>query len=202
MTRLNFKKLAMRILLSLICLFTFAGFMHFTEDDTVYTIEPGSGLNDIKLGMGYKDFTGILGIPYEHRTYAKEKKTLKKADIDCMTLIQFKIGFDYVLLYYKKNNKSPYPIYKAYFKEDKLVMLNISSYVYELADCKKKFKLPGGLTFGASDGLITSEYGQPDEKSVYLNDNLDYIYKKKGISFIINQKENALRVVEVFKPMD
>jgi len=190
----------MKIIFAVI--FIFCTSFALLPSDEVYTIEPGIGINDIKIGMGYKDFTGILGIPYEHRTYAKEKKTLKKADIDVMALIQYKIGFDYVLVYYKKNNKSPYPIYKAYFKDEKLVLINLSSYVYELADCKKNFKLPTGLTFGASDGLVTNEYGQPDEKSIYLNDNLDYIYKKKGVSLIVNQKENALRVIEIFKPIE
>ena len=182
---------------------SFVGIMEIiSAPDEVYIIEPGVGISDIKIGISYKDFTGILGIPLEHRTYAKDKKGLKKAKIDVLTLIQYKIGFDYVLVYGKKNNKSPYPIYKAYFRDEKLILLYLSSYTYELADCKKSFKLPSGLTYGASDGLITNEYGQPDEKSVYLNDNLDYVYKKKGVSFIINQKENALRVIEIFKPIE
>ncbi|MEW6469811.1 MAG: hypothetical protein AB1458_12855 [Bacteroidota bacterium] len=191
----------MRTLLLLLVLLA-SGFTRIMTEDEVYTIEPGIGINDIKLGMSYTDFKGIVGTPFEHRSFSEEKKSYKKAKLDAAALMQYKIGFDFVLVYYKNNNKSPYPIYKAYFKDNKLVYINLSSYTYELADCKKKFRLPGGLTFGASNGLITTEFGEPDEKGVYLNDNLAYVYKKKGVALVVNQTENAMRGIEIFKAQE
>ena len=64
----------MRIIFALLFIFCTGFSLLQKNGDEVYTIEPGIGINDIKIGMSYNDFTGILGVPYEHRTYAKEKK--------------------------------------------------------------------------------------------------------------------------------
>src|SRR5687768_17263395 len=114
-------------------LFIFSGFTGVYEKagEETYTIEPGTGTGEIKIGMSYKDFLIVAGTPYEHRPFKAEKKAFKKYKYDTSKMIPFRIGFDYVLIYTEKNNKSPYPIFKAYFKADKLIYFALSSYSYD-----------------------------------------------------------------------
>lgn len=187
----------------LLFLFMILGYTQaFAQDDNdIYKdiIIPGVGVAEITVGTPSQKVLDILGQPIRKSTFEEEKETLAKRKLSVKTELVFFLGFDYVIEYSRSANKTYYPLYTLYFKDEKLVYMILSSYGYDLEKCKK-FGVSASLFFSNGKQEMQKTLGRSyittgAERSIFL-----YDYFAKGISLFLNK--NEIKTMHIYAALD
>ncbi|KAF0247442.1 MAG: hypothetical protein FD167_3157 [bacterium] len=187
----------------LLFLFMILGYTQvFAQDDNeIYKdiIIPGAGVAEITVGTPSQKVLDILGQPIRKSTFEEEKEALAKRKLTIKTELVFFLGFDYVIEYSRSANKTYYPLYTLYFKNEKLVYMILSSYGYDLEKCKK-FGISASLFFSNGKQEMQKTLGRSyittgTERGIFL-----YDYFAKGISLFLNK--NEIKTMHIYAPLD
>jgi len=149
-------------------------------------IEPGKGISDLKIGSSPDEVIWTLGF---------KGIKLTKEGVPEVLNIQAKmlaIDYDYVFNY---QNIMALPISTVYFKDNKVVMIVVSSYPeYNEVLCLG-INTREGLAFWDDEQALKKVYGKKPE--TYTRDFDFYYYLELGISVSIEDKE--IRTMTIFK---
>jgi hypothetical protein len=158
-------------------------------------ILPGVGFQKIKIGMSIENAITILGKPESIRSNKNESTSWKESGYTPKFCMPFLLKFDKV---YEFSENNVFGIWKIYVKKGKLVFINLSSYVNNTDNIKKISILDSLFFFDSLDKMI-SVFGSGYYFNKDQNDNLQYFYLDKGISFIID--EGQVRNAFVYAPI-
>ncbi|MBN1499483.1 MAG: hypothetical protein JW982_04985 [Spirochaetes bacterium] len=160
-------------------------------------IVPGKSGGRLLLGMKSEEAKKILGNNPSVKSYQSEYDDYTEFGYTPENEQVFKIGFDYLLEYKPETNISDIPAWKLYFKNNRLVYINFSNFIYP--EISQNYRTPTGLFFKTrkeikdilgNDGIFTN------------NGNLNYNYPRKGILVIFTENEpDRLRVIHIFDPL-
>lgn len=160
-------------------------------------LTPGTGIGPVRLGITPADARTHLGefrVQSWRDAMADFKNYNDKLAID--SLSQFIIGFDscYTVL---DENQDKFPVYKLYFKNNKLVFIGVTSYA-EAVNVSKRVRLLDSVSFymprAKSEQLLGPEYViMPYQE--YEN----CLYNKLGLEIMYD--EGLLRYIGIFEPV-
>lgn len=150
-------------------------------------IQPGTGINEVKIGSSPDDVFWALGF--------KGLKLMKDGVPDVLDEQAKMLGvdFDYIHNY---QHIMAYPVTTVFYKDDKAVLIMISSYPeYNQVLCMG-MTTKEGLNFWDNVSDMKKTYGKDYEtkESEYEY----YNYKHLGISVMVDDKE--IRSLSIFKP--
>ena len=149
-------------------------------------IEPGKGINNLKIGSTPDEVVWEMAFKGIKLTKAGVPEVLKiQADMLSM-------DFDYV---YNYQHIMAIPVSTVYFKNDKVVMIVVSSYPeYNEVLCLG-VKTKEGLNFWDDEHAMKRIYGKKHE--TYQSDFDFHYYPELGLSVSIDDKQ--IRTMTIFK---
>ncbi|MFH0895737.1 MAG: hypothetical protein V2A54_14980 [Bacteroidota bacterium] len=159
-------------------------------------IKPGHSAGEIKIGMSQQDVCTILGGDFQIKNY-EEEKTAFDGNYNISTLLQFKIGFDSVVVY--SDSFPKYPFFKLYFKNNRLNYYILTSYGAD-ENIIKRYILPKKIRFGDKKEKVLRKYKKPTSVEEINSYDGDYTWEKKGIELLFDT-ETGLSVVYIFTPL-
>lgn len=163
-------------------------------------IVPGSGVAEITIGTPSETVFSILGKkPVRRSTFEEEKQTLLSRKLNPKNELVFFLGFDYVVEYDSYANRTYYPIYTIYFKDEKVVYMILSSYGYDQEKCKN-FGISGTFFFGDGREKMQNTLGRSYISTTSLSKDLLFDYFSKGISIFMTK--NQVRTMYIYPPLD
>lgn len=162
-------------------------------------IIPGKGIGELLLGISSEKAIEILGQPEKSRNYQQEQdEEVVKFGKNVSLELCYNTHYDRVLKY--KNTAEAnikYPVYKLYFRNNKLVYMVLTSYGYNTA-VYEKLKIKNNLKFHNSGEAIKKSMGYPEiTQERYVG---EYLYMQNGIDFLTEQ--NELRAVFIYEPIE
>ncbi len=168
---------------------------------STWTIIPGKGIDKLKLGMPYSDVVNILGNFKETRKLSASKHIYKNSGYDSEKLLFYYVGSDIELEYDQStiSQLNPYPVFKVFFKDSKLVYIILSNYVHD-SPSSLRFAINKQLRFLDSKEKMLKVMGENFYKDVMKGYDGDYYYFDKGISFILDD-EQKIQVINLFQPI-
>ena len=175
-------------------------FIHIIEEAInckIETIEiiPGKGIGNISIGKCKDSVLYIINSKYTEKTFKEEKESFVNADLTYLPA--FILGFDKVIVF---DDFPIYQVYKAYFKQDSLNCIVLTSYGFNSDKAIAKYKTKNHIGFLSAKSKVIKAFGEP-EKTVELKDNeIDFIYWSKGIEFVL--EDDQVVVINIFKPID
>jgi hypothetical protein len=157
---------------------------------------PGIGVGNLKLGMTIAQTKAVLKADLVWLDYMSEMKDYKsftkKFSID--SLLEFILGFDSVARF-AADAKRNLPVWTLYFKNGKLHIIGISSYLGD-NEMAKKLQLSNGIKMWDLEPkdtkLMNAVFIQPQ----YAEYTAVNIYYTKGIE--LTYDENRLRFMSIF----
>lgn len=163
----------------------------FTQELS-YNIFSGNGIDELQLGISKSSALDLIGDPDTVYNQTQERKYLQTDGMKDQNWLQHKIGFDTAFYYSNGTTKGPGPVYSLFFKENKLVLILLTTKGGYKNKWLKQFTIDNNLKLKASKKSVLKEYGQPDiildySPSWYKYDCL--IYYTQGISFIIFKEQ-------------
>jgi hypothetical protein len=183
--------------------FLFAGVTISTKPESsqefkdVLKVTPGEGVGELKLGMARLHVTRLLGEPLNTVDYLKEKANWENAGYDPDQEIQFFKGFDYYLEYDCVTNVTDYPAWKVYFKNDRVVYVILSSFIFEKKR-PKRVGIPPDCFFGSLKHGVRKTLGDDYFEFVDSENNFNLHYLENGISVVLT--EEKVGVMNIFSP--
>lgn len=161
-------------------------------------INPGKGIGNINLGLTYTNVVDVMGQPLERRPLEQEKQGLLSRKLTPKKELPFFIDFDYVAEFNYSNNRTQYPIYTLYFKQDTLVYIVLSSYNYDLEKCRS-LGINNEVFFGNGKEKLLKALGRSSVVTKSGADTELHDYLDKGVSFFL--QKNAIRAIYIYKPL-
>lgn len=143
--------------------------------------------------MSSEDLIYEMGQPKEIRSFEEEKKIWEDGDFNTERALVYLLGFDQLYIFDYQNK---YCLWKAYFKDNKLIYMNLSGR-YVLDQYKNNLTVRNDLKFGASMEDVEEVLGKnffPDRDMGYT----DYLYADLGIRFTFSQ--NKIATIYLFRP--
>jgi hypothetical protein len=157
-------------------------------------ITPGVGIDKLVLGMTPAAAAKFLGGDISWFTYEGEMRSWTSSEnMSIDSIPQFVIGFDSCLKYQNKLSDK-LPIYSLYFKNQKLVYINITSYG-ATPSMLRNVKLKNGLKFNDAESKCISKLGKNFMKITYEEYD-DHVYYTTGIE--VSYSENKLVTIGIF----
>lgn len=147
---------------------------------------PGEGIMDVKIGSDWDEVEWELGF---------KGSKIEKSDVgSTLQFIALKAGieYDYVVSY---QHIMWLPVSDLFFKDDRIVMIQISSFPEYYKMLCADFGTVEGLNFWDDSEKVKEIYGNFDELE---NDGKSYImYKEEGIGVEI--LDNEVRAILIFQ---
>lgn len=164
---------------------------------TIPSINAGRNIGNLYIGLDKKRAISVMGVMGIERNFEEEHRIFSDFGYSPNEHSQFIIGFDSVWQYNEKDAIS-LPIFKIYFKEDKIVYIIISSYGSQFFDYErcKRIITEKGLGFGDNIEKMKKLYDSTFLRHKFGEYDGDFIYEEEGISFVFERDE--LRVMYLF----
>jgi len=159
-----------------------------------YEIIPGKSIGNISIGDCKDSVLKIIQSKFTEKTYIEEKESF--ADADLSNLPSFVLGFDKVFIF---DDFPVYQVYKAYYQQDSLNCIVLTSYGFSSDKTIAKYKTKNHVGFLSSKTKVIKAFGEPD-KTIELKNEVDFIYWSKGIEFVF--EDDQVVVINIFKPID
>jgi len=156
-------------------------------------IRIGQGIDNIILDAPKTTVLQGLPEPAYIRNFLEEKKIVEDFGYSSESFLHFQIGFDEI---YEFDNLNTYPIFKLFFKEEKLVYIIFTSYTEDVY--YQDFILDNGIGFMDSMETIRQQMGEFDRTIAMKDYDGKFGYYTQGVEFIF--AENQLRTIHFFKP--
>ena len=144
---------------------------------------PGYGVSPIELGDSNSSVINKLGNYDRKVSYSTEHKRWIDYGYNTDKELPFYIGFDYLYEYGPTSNKSDAPIWKVYFKNNKVVYIVLTSFAYDTA-ATRRTGVDSNCLFYQSERNVNSCLG--NDYFYFLDEakNGNYMYLTKGLVFI------------------
>jgi hypothetical protein len=179
--------LVLRSKMKRLATFLFIAFFLVSWDNYGQFLIPGEGIMDIKLGADWDEIEWELGFRGEKLSYEQSSEAIKliarNADID----------FDYMVRY---NHIMWLPVSDLLFKDNKVCMIQLSSYPEYNQMLSADIGTTEGLNFWDTPQQISQAYGE--FKSIPSGDKIIVVIKEKGLGVEIS--ENEVRTMFIFQP--
>ncbi len=162
-------------------------------------IIPGKGVGELVLGISTEKAIALLGKPEKSRSYEEEQRDeVVKFGKNISQELCYNTHYDRVFKY--KNDcdaKIDYPVYKLYFRDNKLVYMVLTSYGYDDA-LYSKFTASNNIAFHNTGQKIKSSFGYPE----IIEERIvgEYLYMQRGIDFLT--ENNEMRAVFIYQPIE
>ncbi len=176
------------ILNLLIILFCFKAY-------TQNTLTPGEGFVDVHIGMNIDNLIEIIGKPLTIITKNEEKEKWESVGYNVSKHFSFCLKFDKVYIF---ENENKYAIWKVFVKKGKVVYINFSSYIYNQS-ITENINVSSNFSFYDNLKKVIESLGNKYNIIAEFENNTEYLFLDKGISFIINESE--IRNILLFKPI-
>jgi hypothetical protein len=163
-----------------------------------YEVVPGIGIEEIRIGNDYEFVVKVMGEYKTKTNYYDEEKIWKDYGYDVSVHLPFNIGFDYLIEYDESKNKTEYPIWKIYFKNNKVVYLVLSSYIYKKIETYSVGVSPQCYFGGEKAGMINT-LGIDYFEFIDESGNYNMYYLKKGLVVIL--VGNKIKTMALFEPL-
>jgi hypothetical protein len=145
-------------------------------------VTPGKSAGPVSLGSSASAVGGLLGFPSFELPFATEQSAWIDAGYDITTELPFFLGFDNILVYERPKSQLPIPAWKLYFKDDRLVLINLSSYVYSEYE---KVLIGSNCKFGATPAEVLAVIGKPDIRYHTPADDIESLcYHSSGVDVL------------------
>ncbi|MDP6934853.1 MAG: hypothetical protein QGG40_18170, partial [Myxococcota bacterium] len=103
------------------------------------------------------------------------------------------------------SNRSTIPVWKVYMEAGRVVVINISGFVYPHAQEQRSFGLGPGLGAGATQSEVTSELGPPEHVQEDHTGNIELTYLARGVRFVLveqsGESEPGVTNITLFGPL-
>jgi hypothetical protein len=173
-------------------------FFHTLYASELLSIQPGQGIQKVILGMTSNELVEMIGNASAKYTFSEEEKMFLDFGYDTSKQLNFLRPFDFVLEYTGKKNKtifSKYPVFKAYFKDDRLVYIILSSYVH---DVSPNILLKTHSAFTEIKPILDT-LGEHIYLPLSRYDG-QYLFPKLGICLIA--EDGLVKTIEIYKPLN
>lgn len=161
-------------------------------------IKPGKSVGKVKLGMSMDAFKAIVGQPQEIASYEQERDAYISSGYETDKEAPFYLGFDKALMYDNSpNSKASIAVYRAFFKDDKLVYVILTSYGFD-EDLYGNLKMKKGIKMKTPYANIMDAFGMGFISSKTSEQEFQTDYLREGISFAIDEYE--VRAIHIYKP--
>ena len=160
-----------------------------------HAITPGLGFKEIQLGMTIDKILKILGKPASVISVKEEKKKWKHSGYNPKEEFPFLVKFDSA---YTFENVNDYAIWKVYAKNNSVVYLNVSSYIFDTLITKHINVLDTIYLYGDSTRFL-KKLGNNFYTKADKHQNTEYVYLQQGISFIM--KDSQVRNIFLFEKL-
>lgn len=163
-------------------------------NDAINIIIPDQSVGEIRLGQTLEFVKSILGEPNYDRNFNEEKQLYLDVGRNTDNQLVFQRGFDRALEYRQDRNQTNYPIFKVYFKDNQLIQIHLSVFMYseEIAQMVKFTNSNLGLflevatmeeVLGTDYQFYTDELGFQTYE--YLNQGVSLIFKNGEVVTIV-----------------
>lgn len=162
-------------------------------------IKPGTGVGKLKFGMSYTDAVALLGAPNATTNLEEETNYYVQYGYDLSKEVSFFIGFDQAVQYDNvEESVLNYPVYKLFFKNEKLVFMTLTSYGFS-EELYSKFSLKKKVGFMTGEETLHQVFGEEDQIVTADDGSRELLYLSKGVEFTID--DGKLRAVHMFPPL-
>ncbi|BDC98698.1 hypothetical protein [Persicobacter psychrovividus] len=158
------------------------------------TLRPGKGVGELTLGMTIDDVTWILG--FEGKRISYDDYLTASVQSNPKSLPETKIDFDYCLDYVFIMTL---PVEKIFMKDDKVVMIQLSSFPdYNKILCED-IETDNGVRFFEDASVLDQHFKKGTAGPSALHSNLSNIfYYNEGIAFGL--EKDKIRAMYIFDP--
>ncbi len=203
---------------TLLLFFILSGCISIPEADKqkgMFVIVPGKGFWEITLGEAPSAVLKVMGEPENRTTYEEEREAYASSGFNPDNQLEFLLGFDLCFEYSSRQNHSMYPIYKIFFKDNKVHVIMFSAFVYEPKFLQNIFISSKDLKFHSNTEdmkqvlgtnyvfrpLIIYEISDYQGKGIpEIIENYEiYDYLENGISVIV--ENNEIVSVQIYPPV-
>ncbi len=191
----------MRFLAALLFLTALASPAWAQEPEYDYLIRPGVGIGTLNLGLTLQEAIELEGKPYGSEDHKTHYEGLQFIGHEPHNYVHFVLNFDKLVEFKagKKKGRS-HPIYRLYFRDNKLVSFIVVGFKYpkemiEAVHWKD-------LTLSTAEKDIIDLVGEPDmivDNSSEFQNYHYYYYLKKGVTLITHKGE--MFAAEIFEPL-
>ncbi|MBU1241410.1 hypothetical protein KJ865_16990 [Myxococcota bacterium] len=161
------------------------------------SVIPGSRIGALELGMSQKQVKSLIGESPFVRTYNEEVKNYKDMGYKSDNELVFFLGFDTSFQFGTQNKKHRIPLYKAFFRNDRLVYIILTTYA-GFTVTEKDFSLRTRPAFGVGKPLLDA-MGPYHFRKARGYDG-EYYFLELGIELTLEDKK--VRVIDLFMPLD
>lgn len=154
----------------------------------------GRGFYGLEIGMNYQDIMAKTGGEPVRTSYDEELKAYTDFGFNPMQSLEFHTEFDYAIQF--NNPTIELPIFKVFFKEDKVVYLIFSVFANSTSTAEITFL--GQQAFDGSNAAFESL----EEKAVKVEIpgyDGEFIYPSTGIGYV--SQAGIVKVINVFEPL-
>jgi hypothetical protein len=163
------------------------------ENSPVAVVTPGVGVSNVRLGASPQALERILGRPDQRIPYAEEKQIWEKYGYDTSRDLPFIVGFDEVWTYTPASGGARIPVWKVYFKANKINIIIVSSYVFP----DGRAALENGVGLGSTANNARNAMPDPSTSTDARN-NYHMDYDDRGVGFLL--REDLVRVIRIYLP--
>jgi hypothetical protein len=157
------------------------------------TVKPGKGYDLIMLGDNLSKITQTMGEPTAITDVKQEKKNYQDGGYDPKSELPFFLKFDQVYDYWGEAKDNP--VFKIYFREEKVVYIIISSYVCT-EEVSTSTSTPQAVRLLDPAGVLDAAYGKPDVQRTNGNEIQDWYYLSRGLGAAV--EDSRVVVFELF----
>jgi hypothetical protein len=185
------------------------------KQEGVLVILPGKGIREITLGKSSSAVLNVMGEPESRTTYEAEREAYASSGFNTNIQLEFILGFDFCFEYSMEQNRSMYPVYKVFLKNDKIHVIMFSAFVYESKFLQNTFIASEELKFYSNTEdmkqvlgtnyifhpiAIYEIYDSSGKRISMLVENYEiYDYLEQGISVILENDE--IVSVQIYPPV-
>ncbi|MEM6265528.1 MAG: hypothetical protein AAGI38_23700 [Bacteroidota bacterium] len=168
-----------------------------------YTIRPGAGMPQLRLGASMNSVTGLMGNDYKLYDRAEFQEYLSEI-VHSQDSFFYNMDFE-TAVRYDQEKERPYAAELLFFKENRLVGFYISMEGIKSRAKMDRYQLPTGtplfmLKRTRLAYVDDGRYVKPDEIYCQCNGSgiLNYVYRYDGISMVF--EDGVLIGINLFKP--
>ncbi len=161
------------------------------------TLVPGQSVGMLELGMTRKEVQALIGVSGTHRTFSQEHTNYKSMGYTPEDELVFFAGFDESLQFDTQNKKHLIPLYKAFFKNDRLVYAILTTYAgFKVSG--QTFTVEGLPAFHAKGRPILQHLGPYHFRPARGYDG-EYYFLDRGVEFTL--ENGKVTVIDLFSPL-
>jgi hypothetical protein len=152
-------------------------------------------IGSVEIGQSLEEVRKRLGPEIKRIPYDDEHRSFTSFSYDTKRVVSFIIGFDDVYVFNDTEVRSFPPIWKVYFKDERVILIKITAVGFEDYLREHRVGFPPSCFLMDAPAGIFETFGQSFHEE-QVPDHVTYHFVDRGISVMVF--DEAIRVFDVF----